>query len=166
MQSLLLSRGMLSGDRSPPTPFNVVIMYEDFRTGKRAKKGLRYVAKELGNDLEFRHSMWRLDILQDPKLNVLAAPALAEADLLLISLRDEGRLRAKIRVLIDERLAQTVNHACALVGLFEGAATATRSSVYACLANLARQHGLDFFEQALSDAEDQEERSLKLVWVF
>jgi hypothetical protein len=34
-------------------------MYEDFETGERAKKGLDYVAEELGNDLEFRHSMWR-----------------------------------------------------------------------------------------------------------
>jgi hypothetical protein len=165
MQSLSLSQEMLSGDRSPSTPFNVVIMYEDFETGKRAKKGLDYVAEELGNDLEFRHSMWRLDILQDPKLNVLAA-ALTEADLLIISLRGEGQLPSKIRALIDERLVQTVNHQCALVALFEGAAPATRSSVYACLATLAQQRGLDFFEQALSDAEDHERPLLKLVWVF
>src|SRR5215470_14116632 len=126
MGSLLSSRKMLSGDRSPPNPFNVVIMYEDFGTGMRAKKGLDYVAKELGNDLKFRHSMWRLDILQDLKLNVLAAPALAEADLLIVSLRGEGQL-PEIRALIDERLAQTANHECALVALFEGAASATRS---------------------------------------
>jgi hypothetical protein len=57
--------------RSPPTRFNVVIMYEDSGTGGRAKKGLDYVAGELGNDLEFRHSMLRLDVLQEPKLNVM-----------------------------------------------------------------------------------------------
>ena len=57
--------------RSQPTRFNVVIMYEDFGTGKRAKKALDYVAKELGNDLEFRRSMWRLDVLQEPKLNAI-----------------------------------------------------------------------------------------------
>jgi hypothetical protein len=165
MQSLLLSQEILSGGRRPSTPFNVVIIYQDFETEKRAKEGLDYVAEELGNDLEFRHSMWRLDILQDPKLNALAA-ALAKADLLIVSLRGEGKLPAKIRTLIDERLAQTVNHECALVALFEGAAPATRSSVYACLATLARQRGLDFFEQALSDAEDHERPSLKLVWVF
>jgi hypothetical protein len=157
---------MLSGDKSPPTPFNVMIMYEDFETGKRAKKGLDYVAEELGNDLEFRHSMWRLDILQDPKLNVLATPALAEADLVIISLRGERQLPAEIRALIDERLAQTANHGYALVALFEGAASATRSSVYACLANLAREHRLELFEQALSDAEDRGEPSLRLVWAF
>jgi hypothetical protein len=38
--------------RGQPTRFNVVIMYEDFGTGKRAKKALDYVAEELGNDLE------------------------------------------------------------------------------------------------------------------
>src|ERR1700731_2048438 len=105
MQSLLLSQETLSGERSPSTPFNVVIMYEDFATGKRAKKGLDFVTEELGHDLEFRHSMWRLDILQDPKLKVLATPALAEADLLIISLRGEGQLPAKIYVLIGEWLA-------------------------------------------------------------
>jgi hypothetical protein len=161
-----LSPGMFSGGLRPPTPFNVVIMYEDFGTGKRAKKGLDYVAEELGNDLEFRHSMWRLDVLQEPKLNFLAAPALAEADLVILSLRGDGQLPAKIRVLIDERLAQTEIHDCALVALFESATSATRSSVYACLANLARQHRLDFFEQALSGAVYRGEPSLKLVWVF
>jgi hypothetical protein len=52
---------MLSGNRSPFSPFNVMIMYEDFGTGKRAKKGLDYVA---------------------------------EADLLIISLRGDGQLPA------------------------------------------------------------------------
>jgi hypothetical protein len=154
------------GVRSPPTPFNVLIIYEDFGTGKRAKKGLDYVAEELGNDFEFRHSMWRLDILQDPKLNVMAAPALAEADLLIISLRGEGQLPAEVRALIDMRLAEKTNRDCALVALFEGAASAARTPVYACLANLARQHGLDFFEQAVWDVENHEEPSLKLIWVF
>ena len=166
MQFHLSFREAPSGNQGPPTPFKVLIMYEDFGTGKRAKKGLDYVAEELGNDFEFRHSMWRLDILQDPKLNILAAPALAEADLLIISLRGEGQIPAKIRVLIDTWLAEKANRDCALVALFEAAASATRSSVYACLANLARQHGLDFLEQAVSEPEDQEEPSLKLVWVF
>ena len=103
------SQEMLSGNRNPPTPFNVVIMFEDFGSGRRAKKGLDYIAEQLGNDLEFRHSMWRLDVLQEPKLNVMAALALAEADLLIISLRGGGQLPAKIRALIDERLAQTTN---------------------------------------------------------
>ena len=166
MQFHLSFRETPSGNQSPPTPFKVLIMYEDFGTGKRAKKGLDYVAEELGNDFEFRHSMWRLDILQDPKLNILAAPALAEADLLIISLRGEGQIPAKIRVLIDTWLAEKANRDCALVALFEAAASAPRSSVYPCLANLARQHGLDFLEQAVSEPEDQDEPSLKLVWVF
>ena len=158
---------MPSGERIP-TIFNVVIMYEDFATWKQAKKGLDYVAEEFGNDFELRHSMWRLDILQEPhpELSALAAPSLAESDLLMISLRNERPLPAKIRALIDEGLAQTVNHECALVALFEDAPSATHSSVYACLATRARQHGLDFFEQAISEAEDQKEPSLKLVWVF
>jgi hypothetical protein len=166
MQSLFSSREMPPGERNPPAKFNVVIMYEDLGTRKQAKKGLEYVAEEFGSDFEIRHRMWRLDVLQDPKLSVRAAPSLAKSDLLMISLRSERQLSAQIRALIDERLAQAENRASALVALFEGAATATHSSVYACLATLARQHGLDFFEQGLNEAENQEAPSLKLVWVF
>ncbi len=157
---------MLYGSRRPLTPFNVVIMYEDFGTGTRAKKALDYVAEEMGNDLEFRYSLWRLDVLQDPKLDVLTAPALDEANLVIISLRGERQLPAKIRAIVDERLAQTANTECALVAVFESTPSSTRSSVYACLANLARHHHLDFFQQAVSEPEYQEEPSLKLVWVF
>jgi hypothetical protein len=157
---------MPSGERSPPAKFNIVIMYEDAGTRKQAKKGLAYVVKEFGNDFEIRHWMWRLDILQNPKLSVRTASSLAKSDLLMISLRGERPLPSKIRTLIDERLAQTVNHECALVALFEAAASTTHSSVYACLASRARQQGLDFFEQAINGAEEREEPSLKLVWVF
>jgi hypothetical protein len=166
MQSLLSSREMPSGERSPPARFNVVIMYEDIETRKQAKKGLDYVAEEFGNDLEFRHSMWELDDLQDPNLSVRAASSLAESDLFMISLRDKRPLPPNIRALVDERLAQTVNHECALVALFEGAASATRSSIYAWLAARARRHGLDFFEQAINEAEVRWAPSLKLVWVL
>jgi hypothetical protein len=61
---------MPSGKRSPPARFNVVVMYEDIETRRQAKKGLDYVAEEFGNDLEYRHSMWQLNDLQDPKLSV------------------------------------------------------------------------------------------------
>jgi hypothetical protein len=166
MPSFFSSQEMPSGERNPPAKFNVVIMYEDFGTRKQAKKGLEYVTEEFGSDFEIRHRMWRLDVLQDPKLSVRASPSLAKSDLLMISLRGERQLSAKIRALLDERLAQAENRATALVALFEGAATATGSSVYACLSALARQHGLDFFEQGINETEDQEAPSLKLVWVF
>ena len=76
--------------RTFQTSSNVVIVYEDSATWKRAKKGLDYVAQEFGTDFELRHSMWRSDILQDPdpKLSARAAPSLAESDLLMISLRE------------------------------------------------------------------------------
>jgi hypothetical protein len=83
---------MPSGERSLPATFNVVLMYEDFETRERAKKSLDYLGEEFGNDFEFRHSTWRLDVLQDPKLNALAAPSLAEADLLIVSLRCERQV--------------------------------------------------------------------------
>jgi hypothetical protein len=140
-------------------------MYEDFATRKQAKKRPRLRRRGIGE--RFRAQALDVAVGHPPgSESARAAPSLAESDLLMISLRGERPLPAKIRALIDERLPQTVNHECALVALFEDAASATHSSVYACLATRARQHGLDFFEQAFSEAEDQKEPSLKLVWVF
>jgi hypothetical protein len=165
MHSHFFFQELLSDNQGPPISSNVFIMYEDFETGKRAKRGLDYVAEQLGG-VEFRETLWRLDILQDPKLNVLAAPALADADLLIISLRREGHIPAKVRVLIEKRLAEKADRDCALLALFETTAATIRSSVYACLANLARQHELDLFEEAVNEPEDQKEPVLKLVWMF
>jgi len=130
MQSVLSSQEMPSGERIP-TIFNVVIMYEDFATWKQAKKGLDYVAEEFGNDFELRLAApgGCPTATSGPELSALAAPSLVESDLLMISLRSERPLPAKIRALIDEGLAQTVNHECALVALFEDAPSATHSSV-------------------------------------
>jgi hypothetical protein len=165
MQSHFFFQKLLSDNQSPCVSSNVFIMYEDFETGKRAKSGLDYVAEQLGG-VEFRQTLWRLDILQDPKLNFLAAPALADADLLIISLRGDGHVPAKVRVLIEKRLAEEADRDCALVVLFETTAATMRSSVYACLENLAQQHELDLFEEAVNKPEDQKEPVLKLVWMF
>ena len=61
--------------------------------------------------------MWRFDIPQDPQLNLLATPALAEADLLIISFRGEEQLPAEIRVLIGTWLAEKANCVCALLAI-------------------------------------------------
>ena len=164
--SHLFSGDMSSGYQSTPTPFNVLIMYEDFGTGQRAKRGLDYVVEELGNEFEFRHSMWRLDILQDPKLAEQAAPAFEEADLLIVSISGEGKIPAEVRALIDAWLAGKASRNRALVALLETKASAIHSSVYASLAKLARRHGLEHFEQAITESEDQGEAAHKLVWVF
>jgi hypothetical protein len=120
-------------------------MYEGPSTRKQAKKGLNYVAKEFGSDFEIRHWMWRFDILQDPKLSVRAAASLAKSDHLMIFLHGERRHSVKICKLADE--VQTVNHGSALLALFEGATSATRSPLYACLSTLAEERGLDFLSR-------------------
>jgi hypothetical protein len=148
------------------TPFNVLTLYADLPTGKLAKRTLDYVAEQLGDEFEFRHSMWRLDILQDPELAQQATPAFEEADLLIVSISGEGKIPAEIRALIDAWLAGKASRNRALVALLETKASTIHSSVYASLAKLARRHGLEHFEQAITEPEDQGEAAYKLVWVF
>jgi hypothetical protein len=165
MHAILLPPGMVFSTRGPTMPFNVAILYEDFESGKRAK-GLDYATAELGHDLEFRHTIWRFDILLDPRLNVLATAALAEADLLMVSCRGGEQLPAKLYVLIGKWLAGKANHKRALVVLFDCTASGTDSAVYARLANLARENELDLFEQIFGGAEDKEKALFKLLDVL
>ncbi len=77
---------MPMADRSPPSKFNVVVMYEDVETRRQARKGLDYVVEEFGSDFDYRHSMWQINDLEHPKLSGRAASFFAESDLLIISL--------------------------------------------------------------------------------
>jgi hypothetical protein len=72
-------------ERSPSSQFNVVIIYEDVTTGRRAQKGCDLLASEFGEECEFNHSLWRSDLLEDPQLKTCIARKVAQADLVIIS---------------------------------------------------------------------------------
>jgi len=106
----------------------------------------------------------RPHVTPSPQFFFFGGAGLFIAHALVVGASIDRRARAKYPTHFD--VAWKMALQLILVALFEGAASATRSSVYACLANLARQHGFDFFKQALNDAKDHEEPSLKLIWVF
>ena len=52
-----------SAERDSSPVFNVVIAYEDFETGKQAKKTYDFLAQNLGSDCHFTNQMWKFDVL-------------------------------------------------------------------------------------------------------
>ena len=71
-----------AGRPNPPGAFRVVILYEDFATGLRARKACDFLAKELGTTSRFQPELCRCDVLEDPPLQRRVARAVARADLL------------------------------------------------------------------------------------
>src|SRR5215471_1379900 len=67
--------------------FNVVIAYEDFETGKHAKKTYDFLVKTIGEDWRFANQMWKFEVLLLPKLREIAVEDAVRADIIMISSR-------------------------------------------------------------------------------
>src|SRR5256885_16899933 len=81
--------------------FNVVIAYEDFETGKHAKKTYDFLVANLGKDCQFTNQMWKFDVLGLPKLREMAAKAAALAEIVIISSQGGQALPHQIKSLIE-----------------------------------------------------------------
>ena len=151
-----------AGRPSPPATFRVVILYEDFATGLRARKVGDFLAEELGAKGRFQPEWWRCDALQDPPLQRRVARAAARADLLILSVHRHLPAVAT-GALLDAWLAAKAHRASRLVALVDG--TGAQGSAAACLCELAWRRGLTCREQLIEDPEDPQQGSVALVWV-
>src|ERR1051326_1199971 len=127
--------------------FKVVIAYEDFDTGKLAKRTYDFLTEALGPDCSFTNQMWKFDVLLLPKLREIAIEDASGADIIIISSR--GReLPTHVTQWIDGWKA-TAHNPLALVALFDphqearGEVNAARSY----LAEVARNRNMEFFAQ-------------------
>ena len=126
--------------------FNVAIAYEDFETGKHAKKTYDFLVKTIGGDWRFANQMWKFDVLLLPKLREIAVEDAARADIIMISSR--GReLPEHVKLWIESWLP--LGAPLALVALFqqvrEDLAHGNISRNY--LAEVARRANIEFFAQ-------------------
>ena len=96
---------------------NVVMAYEDFDTGKHAKKTYDFLVENLGHECHFNHQMWKFDVLGISKLREMAAKDAAMADIIIISCRGT-ELPAEVKAWIELWL-QDHSHPIALVALFD-----------------------------------------------
>ena len=125
--------------------FNVVIAYEDFETGKNAKKTYDFLVEHLGEECVFSNQMWKFDVLSLPKLREMATGDAREADIVIISAHGSNDLPTQVKEWIEQWLAAKP-HAIALVGLFDAESYLQNlSSAY--LADVARRGGMEFFSQ-------------------
>jgi hypothetical protein len=128
--------------------FNVVIAYEDFDTGKHAKKTYDFLATNLGHECHFSNQMWKFDVLSVPKLREIAAKDAATADIIIVSCRG-GELPDYVMAWIELWVGAERNHPIALVGLFDcppedlHQTRATR----AYLTGVAKRGEMEFFAQ-------------------
>ncbi len=125
--------------------FNVVIAYEDFETGKHAKKTYDFLVEHLGQDCQFSNQMWKFDILSIPKLREMAASDAAQADIIIVSCHGASELPRHVVEWLDSWTSAKGN-ALALVALFDSEPQVTRA-IRVRLAQVAHRAGIEFFAQ-------------------
>ena len=128
-------------------PFNVVIVYEDFETGKQAKRTYDFLVENLGHDCQFSNSMWKFDVLGIRKLHDLAVKDAVMADIIMISGHGQ-ELPACVKTWLESCLEER-SRSIALVALFEcpREEAASLRATRAYLAGIARRCNMEFFCQ-------------------
>lgn len=127
--------------------FNVLIAYEDFETGKLAKRTYDFLVENLGRDCNLTNQMWKFDVLSIPKLREIAVRDATQADIIIMSSRGIN-LPEHVTKWIESWLLEGTN-SLALVALFETTDSGASASVGVrqYLANVARRGHMEFFAQ-------------------
>lgn len=147
MQHTLSNPPVARADFDSNPVFNVVIAYEDFETGKHAKRTYDYLVEHLGSDCEFNNQMWKFEVLNLPKLREIAAMDAAAADIVVISGHGEA-LPESVQRWIESWLAEE-NKPLALVALFDRPKEEVHKTraVRDYLSQVAERAGMEFFAQ-------------------
>lgn len=145
MHSANTSASVFPASDVEPGIFNVVIAYEDFETGKQAKRTYDYLVRNLADESVFNCPMWKFDVLTIPKLLDMAVADAQSADIIMIASRGGSALPSTITQWIEGWIAGGTR-AVALVALFD--CEPDRSApVHEYLAGICKRAGLQFFAQ-------------------
>lgn len=136
-----------SGLEFTPTNFNVLIVYEDFETGKQAKKTYDLLSENLGRECQCTSQMWKFEVLTIPKLRDIALKDAAMADIVIVSCHGQ-ELPRPVQDWLSSWVSAPAN-TLALVALLDGASEHAlhNHAVRTYLADIARQGGMEFFCQ-------------------
>lgn len=133
-----------ASDTDASSALNVVIVYEDLETGKRAIKTYDYLVENLGDQCLFANQMWKFDVLAVSKLREIAAKDAAVADIIIIAAHEGNPLPPEVKAWIEKWLSFKTR-ASALVGLF--GSESIDNPVRDYLAGVAKRAMIEFFCQ-------------------
>ena len=135
---------LVEADSGPP--FNVLIAYEDFETGKHAKRTYDYLVENLGKECQLTNQMWKFDALSIPKLREIAVRDATMADIIIISSHGD-QLPECVTSWIESWLLEGAE-ALALVALFDRPASLSPvGDLKAYFSGVAKRGGMEFFAQ-------------------
>lgn len=133
------------------TMVNVLILYEDFDAGVSARRTFDGLAQALGEEWGLECCLWRMELLDDPRGQAVAAREASDADLLVVSSRGQSELSPTVKSWIEGWMLRRKEGPGALVGLFDDDREAAehREVIRSYLRGLARRGRIDFFTRTV-----------------
>jgi hypothetical protein len=146
MQSAAFHPPVASSEREGIPVFSVVIVYEDFRTGKQAKRACDFLEENLSHEWRVTSQMWKFEVLSIPELREIAAKDAAMANLIIVSSRGDDELPADVKDWI-EMWRGYEDGAVALVALFDHPPERAEHAhaTHAYLESVAKGGRMEFF---------------------
>ena len=150
MNSFGTENGHETSVREKGPGLNVLLMYEDFSTGLRARQLLDAVVNSVDLEVDFRAKLWRFDLLREPALLRRATDEAAKADMVFLSAHGRNDLPAAVHSWFKRWLERKGSEPCALAVALDPDTEhcPTRNRVLAALGTVARPAGVDVFVQA------------------
>lgn len=106
-----------AGQRSPH-PCRVILVYEDLPSAMRAQDVIFRLTAELKPKFELHNEAWKFELLRFPQLMEEARFDAIEADIIIISARNEFEFPAPVINWIESWLPDQVGRQCSLIALF------------------------------------------------
>ena len=101
MQSVATHPPLASLDSEDVPVFSVVIAFEDFETGRQAKRAYDFLVANLSHEWQVTSQMWKFELLSIPELREMAASDATSAKLIIISSRGDRELPANVKEWIE-----------------------------------------------------------------
>jgi len=129
---------------------DVLLVYEDFSTGLRARQAFDKVACQLKPDTDFKVDLWKFDLLREPALLEWAATEAAKADIVFLSAHGQDQLPKAAHSWLEQWFERRGGEPCALVVLLDKAPgdAAGAGQTWEALRAAALAAGVDVFHHS------------------
>ncbi|HWW01551.1 MAG TPA: hypothetical protein VNZ64_17770 [Candidatus Acidoferrum sp.] len=134
--------------REGPLKLAVLLVYEDFETGLRAREAIDQTVQRLAADADLHVNLWKFELLHEPALYQQAVNEAVEADIVFIAARGHQELPDAVRLWVRQWLALKGGEPCALVRSLDANAanTPTAIKMLESLRTAGRRAGVDVFQ--------------------
>ena len=129
------------------TPFNVVIAYEDYEAGTRARHMMGRLASQLAMEFRILTDDWKFEMIDDRRLRSHAVQAAAAADMVILAVSGDGELPSHITDWFEQWTVCTRAEPVALVVLhsLEQETLDELPSLRRYLQSISAPRGIDLF---------------------